>query len=386
MKLFVTEKTVRKYIKEIMENPPGLGWQMTGDLSTSPVSVSSVVDSSAALTDPGNPKFVPTNRVELQTVLSSLVNDVPDDEISGFYSTIKDTIEDINKDEDEMSKEDKKVEETIRASIRNMIKESKKAAIPHLTLKEFWQHSINEAGLTSGFLSSADKEEMSARVAALPPALNPNAIKPTRYPTGVSGRPGAQEKEPTKPSDEELKRLRDLLNSMELSSEDMQLIDSIKSEEETNKAIAAALDQVPDADANAFCNAFNETKETFRDAGELSDADAEILTRDSSITQTKTFKDLFGKNLEDYALKLGIKVRQIFAGAGQKKGERGYLSKSGSETLAGTAAALGPDQSTGKNWSVSQVNKISQRALGKYILALKCVKLGITLDLNDYND
>lgn len=385
MKLFVTEKEVRKYIKEIMENPPGLGWQMTGDLSTSPVSVSSVVDPSASLTDPGNPKFVPTNRVELQTALASIVNDVPDDEISGFYDTVKDTIEDINKDEDEMSKEDKKVEETIRASIRNMIKESKKAAMPYSTLKEFWDNKINEAKPITKFSSAAQKARAEVEVNKLPPAANPNKIVPTIVPPGVSGRAGASAKVPTKPSEAEVASLRDTLESMNFGANDEKIVDNLKSEKQNEAAIAEAVASVPAEDAIAFSEAFNAAKEALmEDAIEkgLSDEEIEILTRNSSITQTKTFEDLFDVNLEDYALNLGIKVRQILARAGQEDEKRGYLSKNtGSETLAGTAAALGPDPSLGKNWSVSQVNKKSQIALGKYILALKCIEARVPLNL-----
>ena len=52
-------------------------------------------------------------------------------------------------------------------------------------------------------------------------------------------------------------------------------------------------------------------------------------------------------------------------------------------TLADTAVALGVDSKSGKIWSVSQVNKISQIVLGKFCLALKCLSLSLDLDVEE---
>jgi hypothetical protein len=117
MKISVTDKAVREYIREMMA-APGLGWQTTGDLSTTPVGVSSVVDPSAAVTDPGNPNFRPQNRAELRSAVSAMIDDISDDEASDFYAALQDAAK-----EEEMEKEDKKVEETIRRSIRKVLSE-----------------------------------------------------------------------------------------------------------------------------------------------------------------------------------------------------------------------------------------------------------------------
>ena len=121
MKVVVSEKAVREYIKEMMA-APGFGWQSTGDLGTAPVGVSAVVDPSAAATDPGNPKFKPQNRAELKTALSIMIDDVADDDAVGFYAALQDAVKDT-KEEEEMAKDDKKVEEAIRLSIRKMLSE-----------------------------------------------------------------------------------------------------------------------------------------------------------------------------------------------------------------------------------------------------------------------
>lgn len=121
MNVTVTEKAVRDFIREMLENP-SLNRQVTGDVSSvTPVNVSDVVDPSAAATDPGNQNFKPRNRMELKTALSSMVDDISDDDASNFYKHMQDAV----KKEEEMnkSKEDKSVEETVRRAVRKMLSE-----------------------------------------------------------------------------------------------------------------------------------------------------------------------------------------------------------------------------------------------------------------------
>lgn len=122
MKVVVSEESIRRKIREILSTP-GMGWQSTGDLGTAPVSVSSVVDPSASKTDPGNPKHVPTNRMELRAALSNMIDDISDDDAVDFYSSFKDVIdtkEETEKEEQKM-RSNKKVEEMVRRSIRRML-------------------------------------------------------------------------------------------------------------------------------------------------------------------------------------------------------------------------------------------------------------------------
>ena len=121
MKFVVSEKAVRALIRETMMNP-SVGWQSTSDLSDSPATVSAVVDPSAAVTDPGNLNFKPSNRKELRTALSDMINSVSDDCVEDVFDAMKDAIEKTEEDKD--MKDDKKVEETIRAAIRKMLKEA----------------------------------------------------------------------------------------------------------------------------------------------------------------------------------------------------------------------------------------------------------------------
>lgn len=121
MKIVVSKKKFEKFLRETMMNP-GVGWQSTTDLSDSPASVSAVVDPAAAVTDPGNQNFKPSNRKELRTALSDMINSVSDDCVEDIFDAMKDAIEKTEEDKD--MKNDKKVEETIRAAIRKMLKEA----------------------------------------------------------------------------------------------------------------------------------------------------------------------------------------------------------------------------------------------------------------------
>lgn len=121
MKLVVTKDAIREYIKEMITTP-GVGWQTTGDLSTAPVGVSAIVDPSAALTNPDNPKFVPQNRKELQPAVSALIDDISDDDAANFYDKLKDSIEDLRNEDEDMIKKNK-VEEVVRKTIRKMLSE-----------------------------------------------------------------------------------------------------------------------------------------------------------------------------------------------------------------------------------------------------------------------
>lgn len=150
MKIVVTEKAIRELIRETMMNP-SVGWQSTAELSDSPASVSAVVDPSAAVIDPGNPNFKPTNRNELRAAISDMVNSISDDCAEQIFDAMKSAIEKTQEDKD--MKTDKKVEETIRLAIRKIISEVR---------PKFKDIPVG-------------------------PVTNPLGITPTRYPAGMSG-------------------------------------------------------------------------------------------------------------------------------------------------------------------------------------------------------
>lgn len=153
MKYIVSEKAIRELIRETMMNP-SVGWQSTTDLDDSPVSVSSVVDPSAAATDPGNENFKPSNRKELRTALSGMIDSLSDDCAEQVFDAMKAAIE-KTQEEDKDMKTDKKVEEAIRLAIRKIISEAK----PRPKFKDV----------------------------PVGPVTNPLGITPTRYPAGMAG-------------------------------------------------------------------------------------------------------------------------------------------------------------------------------------------------------
>lgn len=152
MKYIVSEEAVRTLIRETMMNP-SVGWQSTTELSGSPVSVSAVVDPSASVTDPGNPNFKPSNRNELRTAISDMINSISDDCAEEIFDAMKSAIEKTQEDKD--MKSDNKVEEAIRLAIRKIIAEVK----PSRKFKDV----------------------------PVGPVTNPRSITPTRYPAGMAG-------------------------------------------------------------------------------------------------------------------------------------------------------------------------------------------------------
>lgn len=127
MKMIVAKKAVRQFIREMLDNPAPMGWKKAEEDQQLPTSVSDIVDPSEAITNPGNPNFKPRNRVELTTALSSIVQDISDDDASKIYDSLKDSIADLKDDSEEKkmkNNEDKKVEEAIRKTIRKLLDEA----------------------------------------------------------------------------------------------------------------------------------------------------------------------------------------------------------------------------------------------------------------------
>jgi len=126
MKIVVAKKALRQFIKEMLDNPAPMGWKKA-EHDQLPTSISDVVDPSEAITNPGNPNFKPRNRIELNTALSSIVQDISDDDASKVYDSIKNSIADLNDDSEEKkmkNKEDQKIEEVIRKTIRKLLSEA----------------------------------------------------------------------------------------------------------------------------------------------------------------------------------------------------------------------------------------------------------------------
>lgn len=87
------------------------------------IPVNDVVDQSAAVTDPGDENFKPTNRAELRVALHALCNSIDDDRVQDTYERIMKSLD--TKDEDDMAqKTDTKTEAMIRRAVRKHLQEA----------------------------------------------------------------------------------------------------------------------------------------------------------------------------------------------------------------------------------------------------------------------
>lgn len=126
-KVIVSEVALRELVREALDNQK-FGSVILEDNESPAVNVSNVVDSSAALTDPGDPNYVPNNRVELQVAIKALSDDLPDEKVPDVYQKLVGALN-VSKDknevesEDKMKKEETKVESIVRAAIRKHLQE-----------------------------------------------------------------------------------------------------------------------------------------------------------------------------------------------------------------------------------------------------------------------
>lgn len=94
-----------------------------------PVTVNSVVDSSAAITDTSHPNYVPQDSVEFMVAVQRLLDLHSGLNIPDLYKIIKSSVDAKTDDDEEfpgdnMSDKEKQVEETIRKVVRKMLKEA----------------------------------------------------------------------------------------------------------------------------------------------------------------------------------------------------------------------------------------------------------------------
>lgn len=122
----VSETALRELVREALNNQK-FGSVIVED-NDAVVNVSNVVDSSAAVTDPGDPNYVPNNRVELQVAIKALSDDLPDEKVPDVYQKLVGALN-VSKEknevesEDKMKKEETKVESVVRAAIRKHLQE-----------------------------------------------------------------------------------------------------------------------------------------------------------------------------------------------------------------------------------------------------------------------
>ena len=164
------------------------------------VKVNPVVDPSAALTDPANPDFKPTDRAELKAALSAIISDISDDSVPGVYDSIKNAI-DVPDTDDKGDKEmsNTKVEAVVRAAVRkllreNYINEESAAEKRERLAKEKWAQYPSGEEAREKFLSGGGQI--------------------TKVPTGVGVTRA------TTPDPAAVKSLRSSLSTMQLDPED----------------------------------------------------------------------------------------------------------------------------------------------------------------------
>jgi hypothetical protein len=127
MSNIIKESEIRTAVRKLFE--------MDGH-DGSVIKVNDVVDQSAALTDPGNANYKPNSRAELSVALRTLIDDLPDENISNVYDRIKHALETQDETgEEEMTKANSKIknveEAAIRKAVRNIIRSE--------VLKEDWK-------------------------------------------------------------------------------------------------------------------------------------------------------------------------------------------------------------------------------------------------------
>lgn len=127
MKIVVKEQAIRQFLREAMFSTGNVESGDVYDPASPPVSVNSVVDPSAVVTDPDNPNYTPQNKSELQMSLNALTGNVSDDKVVDVYNAVKEVIDSLTKEKSEKEDpgmKDTKVEALIRAHVRKMLREA----------------------------------------------------------------------------------------------------------------------------------------------------------------------------------------------------------------------------------------------------------------------
>lgn len=168
----IRESQLRTLVKVLLEDKT---------LGPSMVKVNPVVDPSASMTDPANPDYKPQSRQELLISLSTLVNDIADDNIPDVYDSLKDA---ITKHEDEegkeqMKKSNDKVEESVRLAIRKILRENSEI------FKEYYEKDPATGEMVWKGKGPAPKLASSTSVQKLDPSARGLAVGP-QSPAGKS--------------------------------------------------------------------------------------------------------------------------------------------------------------------------------------------------------
>ncbi len=161
-KVVVTKNAIRDLVREMLNNKDMGSVLIPESFEDTIVTINDVVDPSAEVTDTGHSNSKPQNKAELQVAVKTMVEDLPDDQVSKVYDKLKGAVDiALEKEQDsvkekEMS-EKNKVEEAIRLAVRKMIAE---AWVKGPSGDEIWQDETPKKG---------KKAPLAAPTGTLPP-------------------------------------------------------------------------------------------------------------------------------------------------------------------------------------------------------------------------
>ena len=142
----IRESTLRRIVKTLLEDK---------SLGPAMISVNPVVDPSAALTDPANPSFKPSSKAELKVAMSSLINNLSDDDVGDVYDSLKSKLNTPDSEEKKEMKKDTKTEQLVRLSVRKMLKEISKKK--EAEAAKMWASMPSSEEARAAFLASGGK-------------------------------------------------------------------------------------------------------------------------------------------------------------------------------------------------------------------------------------
>ena len=337
----ISEKAIRELVKEVFNSD----W--SGSSDEAPVNVSDVVDPSSAITDPGNPNYVPNNKVELQVAIKSLSDDLADDDVPGFYEKFISAIE-KDKDDKDMKKNDIKVENFIRLKVRKMLQEAMPIRMPgvlgddeELASAEEVKAWVPGVGMPApkGYeVVTGKRGKETIQVKAKMPA----GMKPTKVAPGVSG-----------VADKRLAKYKTGLQSQLGKMKDLDFPDEQVSEDNLKDWLGTI---VSVNDAMKYKEAYIEAhKQNNEEQNEYADWN---MTTESPAFEKK-FKQAFGgSTFRTYCLPVGRKIKERLTSA------KNYSAADiGAEGIADELAAE-------FGVSRSQLKNIEDQTLAKFALGM----------------
>lgn len=154
-KVSVSERALRELLKKVLE-AHDLNVPEKANVETNPVNVNSVVDPSAAETQPDDADFLPQNKKEMQIAIRQQLDRVADDDASSIYAAVKSAIDkEIDTDAAERAKKDAEAKsnrrvESMSHSLREKVAENVLRRKIRKILIEAGYESLAYSGINGG--------------------------------------------------------------------------------------------------------------------------------------------------------------------------------------------------------------------------------------------